>query len=152
MIAFFTKHPTIANLLMIAFLAIGAVAAPTLQRETLPRVEANKLEISVLFPGAAPEDVEDGICQRIEDAVDSVDGVVEVICESREGQGKATVEMAEGGNLDRFFADVKTEIDAIDDFPDETEQPTIKQLGRTDFVAAVAVTGPKELTDLRVYA
>ena len=152
MIAFFTKHPTIANLLMIAFLAIGAVAAPTLQRETLPRVEANKLEISVLFPGAAPEDVEDGICQRIEDAVDSVDGVVEVICESREGQGKATVEMAEGGNLDRFFADVKTEIDAIDDFPDEAEQPTIKQLGRTDFVAAVAVTGPKELTDLRVYA
>ncbi len=152
MISFFTKHPTIANLLMIAFLVIGAVAAPTLQRETLPRVEPNKLEIMVLFPGAAPDDVEDGICQRIEDAVDSVDGVVEVLCESREGQGKATVEMAEGGNLDRFFADVKTEIDAIDDFPDKAEQPTIKQLGRTDFVAAVAVTGPKNLTDLRVYA
>ncbi len=152
MIAFFTKHPTIANLLMIAFLAIGAVAAPTLQRETFPRTEPNKLEIMVLFPGAAPEDVEDGICQRIEDAVDSVDGVVEVLCESREGQGKATVEMAEGGNLDRFFADVKTEIDAIDDFPGEAEVPTIKQLGRTDLVAAVAVTGPKNLTDLRVYA
>ena len=152
MIEFFTKHPTIANLLMIAFLAVGAVAAPTLQRETFPRVEPNKLEIMVLFPGAAPEDVEDGICQRIEDAVDSVDGVVEVLCESREGQGKATVEMAEGGNLDRFFADVKTEIDAIDDFPDEAEEPTIKQLGRTDFVASVAVTGPQDLTDLRVYA
>ena len=60
--------------------------------------------------------------------------------------------MVEGSNLDRFFADVKTEVEAIDDFPDEIELPIIRQLGRTDFVASVAVTGPERMPDLKAYA
>ncbi len=152
MIKYFANHPTIANLLMIGFLALGAVNIPSLQRETFPRVAPSELEISVTYPGALPADVEDGICQRLEDAIDAVDGVAEVRCESREGLGRATVEMVEGGNLDRFFADVKTEVDAIDDFPDNAESPIIKQLGRTDNVASVAIIGPDSRPALRSYA
>lgn len=152
MIEFFARHPTIANLLMIAFLALGAVTVPTLQRETFPRVAPNKVEITVAYPGATPAEVEEGICQRLEDAVDAVDGVQEIRCEARENVGTATIEMVEGGNLDRFFADVKTEVDAIDDFPDSAEAPVIKQLGRTDAVASIAIAGPISRPELKTYA
>ncbi|MEM7776225.1 MAG: efflux RND transporter permease subunit [Pseudomonadota bacterium] len=152
MIAYFANHPTIANLLMIAFLAIGAVTAPTLQRETFPRIAPSKVEVKVVYPGATPAEVEEAICQRIEDAVDSVDGVHEVKCDSRENQATATIEMVEGGNLDRFFTDLKTEIDAISDFPENVETPILKQLGRTDAVTSVAIAGPTDRTTLKQYA
>ena len=152
MIRYFADHPTAANLLMAAFIVIGLVSAPTLQRETFPRIEPRRVEVNVVYPAARPEDIEEAICQRIEDAVDAVNNVAEVTCEAREGLGRAVIEMIEGSNLDRFFADVKTEVEAIDDFPDEIEQPTIRQLGRTDFVASVAVTGPQSMPDLKAYA
>ncbi len=152
MIRFFATHPTIANLLMIGFLAAGLYATPQLLRETLPRVEPRQVQITVAYPGAKPEDVEETICRRLEDAVDGVDNVTEVECEARENTATAVIEMVEGGNLDRFFSDVKTEIDAIDDFPDEVEDPIVKQLGRTDFVASVAVTGADQRPELKAYA
>ncbi|MEM9093687.1 MAG: efflux RND transporter permease subunit, partial [Pseudomonadota bacterium] len=144
MIDYFARHPTIANLLMIAFLAIGLVTAPGLQRETFPRIEPSRVQVSIVYPGARPETVEEVVCQRIEDAVDGVDDVEDIQCEAREGVATATITILEGRDLDRFFADVKTEVDAIDDFPELVETPIVKQLGRTDFVASVAITGPSE--------
>ena len=152
MIDYFAKHPTIANLLMIAFLAIGAVTFPTLQRETFPRIAADTIQVTVVYPGASPETVEEAICQRVEDAVDGVDGVGKVSCEAREATGIAKIEMREGFDLDRFSADIKTEIDAITDLPDSAEDPVIKQLGRTDFVASVAISGDIERPDLKLFA
>ncbi|MEM6547466.1 MAG: efflux RND transporter permease subunit [Pseudomonadota bacterium] len=152
MIAYFTRHPTIANLLMIALLAIGATILPTLQRETFPRIEPSRVQVTVAYPGARPETVEESVCQRIEDAIDGVDDVFEISCEAVEGRATAVVEMLEGVDLDRFASDVKTEIDGIDDFPDLVEEPIVKQLGRTDFVASVAVAGTMSRPDLKTYA
>ena len=152
MIRYFAAHPTAANLLMIAFIAAGLFAYPTLQRETFPRIDAKRVEINVVYPGARPEDIEEAICQRIEDAIDGVNNVAEVACESRESLARAVVEMAEGGDLDRFANDVKTEVDAIDTFPDQAEPPIIRQLGRTDFVVAIAVTGPDNKSTLKALA
>ncbi|MEM7237488.1 MAG: efflux RND transporter permease subunit [Pseudomonadota bacterium] len=152
MIAYFVRHPTIANLLMIGLLAVGATMLPTLQRETFPRVEPSRVQITAAYPGARPETVEEAICQRIEDAIDSVDDVYEITCESIEGIATAVVEMREGGELDRFSDDVKTEVDAISDFPELVEDIIVKQLGRTDFVASVAISGSMLRPDLKTYA
>ena len=152
MIRYFARHPTAANLVMIGFIVSGLFAAPILNRETFPRVEPNKVEIKVLNPGARAEDVEEAICQRIEDAIDGIDNVDEIICEAHEGRARAVVEMDEGTDFDRFTTDVRTEIDAITDFPDQAEDPVVKQLGRTDFVASVAVTGAASKPDLKAYA
>ena len=152
MIRYFARHRTAGNLVMFAFIIGGLFAAPVLQRETFPRVQPDKVEIQVLNPGARAEDVEEAICQRIEDAIDGIDNVAEVTCEAREGFARAVVEMAESGNFDRFTTDVRTEVDAITDFPDQAEEPVVKQLGRTDFVAAVALTGPASNPDLKAYA
>lgn len=152
MIRYFASHPTAANLVMVAFIVAGLFAAPLLQRETFPRIQPSKVQITVANPGTRAEDVEEAICRRIEDAVDAVDNVSEISCEAREGLAQATVEMVEGANLDRFTTDVRTEIDAITEFPDQAEDPVVKQLGRTDFVASVAVTGSVGKPDLKAFA
>ena len=152
MIRFFASHPTIANLLMILFLAAGLFVGPTLLRETFPRAALSEVEITVPYPGARPEEVETAICERIENALDAVTGLEEHSCEARENSARAVVGMREGDDFQAFVADIKSEIDAITDFPDRAEAATVKALGTTDFVASVAITGPASRVDLNDYA
>ena len=152
MIRFFAAHPTIANLLMTLFLVAGLFVAPTLLRETFPRAEQNQVEITVPYPGARPEDVESAICERIENALDAVTGIERQSCEAREGLARSVVKKREGEDFQSFVADVKSEIDAITDFPDRAEAARVRPLGQTDFVASVAVTGPDTRTGLKDYA
>ncbi len=152
MIRFFAAHPTIANLMMILFLASGIIAGPTLLRETFPRAAPSEVEISVAYPGARPEDVETAICTRIETALDAVSGIDRHSCEARENAAISVVRMREGESFQAFVASVTSEVDAISDFPDKADPPRIKPLGLTDFVASVAITGPTSRPDLQDYA
>ena len=152
MIRYFAAHPTAANLLMIGLLLIGAFSAPMVKRETFPEIPARDVEILVVYPGATPEEVEEAICQRIEDAVESIKNIEETRCDARENRGSATVKMVEGKSFDDFLNDIKTEVEAIDNFPSQAEDPVIRKLGQIDFVASVAVTGPMATPDLKAYA
>lgn len=152
MIRFFASHPTAANLLMVAIIILGVAAAPSVKRETFPEIPPDRIQVRVPYPGAGAVEVEEAICQRIEDAVDGVNDVEEVRCEAIEGVGTAVVEMREGADFDRFLGDVKTKVDAIDSFPGTAELPVVTQLGLTDFVVAVAVTGPMSASHLKAYA
>ena len=152
MIGFFAGHPTAANLLMLAFLIVGLAFAGTVKRETFPDIPADSVEVRVPFPGAAALEVEDAVCLRIQDVADAIDGREETRCEAREGLAVATLVMREGGDIDRFLNDVKAEIDGIQDFPAEAEAPVVRQLGRRDFVASIAVAGPLQPAGLKAYA
>ena len=103
MIRFFALHPTAANLLMVLLVALGVAALPSLQRETFPDFAPQEIEVRVVYPGAAAEDVEEAICLRLEDVIDTVNEVEEVRCEAREGVGMTVVRLREGGNFYRFL-------------------------------------------------
>lgn len=152
MIEYFARHRTAATLVMLALLTLGIFAYPSLQRETFPRIAPSKLQITAIWPGSRPEEVEQAICQRIEDAIDSVNNVSEIICEALEGVATVTVEKTDSVNLDRFTSDVTNAIDGISDFPENVERPVVTQLGRTDFVTSVAITGPEDKVSLKAYA
>ena len=152
MIRFFAAHPTAANLLLLSLIIIGLSALPSLQRETFPDFSAQEVEVVVPYPGASAEDVELAICQRLEDAMDTIDSIYEVRCQALESRGVAVAKMSEGGVFARFLDDVKTEVEAIDDFPNQVEQPIIRQRNRTDRVVSIAITGPMSVTDLKAYA
>ena len=152
MIAYFARHPTAANLLMLAFMAAGLVAMPSLLRETLPRIPADKVEVRVLYPGASTAKVEEAVCRRLEDAGDGVDDLKEIRCVAEESSARATLVMREGADIDRFETQIRSEVEAISDFPAETEDAVVTQLGLTDFVVSIALTGPMTPGDLKVYA
>ncbi len=152
MIRYFVNHPTAANLLMILLLLTGLLAGPSLLRETFPKAPPDEVEISVVYPGARPEDVESAICERIESALDAVTDIETHSCEAREGLARAVVRMREGADFQSFSADIRAEIDAIDDFPDRAEPARIRSLGLTEFVASVALTGPQSRPELQKLA
>ncbi len=150
-VGWFASHPTAANLLMLIFLFMGVLSLPQLRRETFPDFSSKSVQISVTYPGATAEEVEEAVCQRIEDALDSVINIEEVTSEARENSGIVVAEMRDTGDFTQFLSDVKTEVEAIDDFPEEAEAPVIKQLNKTDQVVSVAVTGPMSVPDLKLF-
>ncbi|MCU7933106.1 MAG: efflux RND transporter permease subunit [Candidatus Thiodiazotropha sp. (ex Codakia rugifera)] len=151
MINWFARHPNAANLLMASIMILGLTALPGLQRETLPEIQNDKVEVRVIYKGATADEVEDAICRRLEDALEGISNLDEMSCESREGLGVATAVMLEGAEMTRFLDDVNAEIDAIDDFPEQAELPVIEELGRTEPVISIAVTGPEDPVALKAY-
>jgi len=151
-IRFFALHPTAANLLMVMLLVVGLASMPSVKRETFPDIPPDKIQVVTAYPGASAAEVESAICERIEDAVDGISDIKEVSCEAKEGIAVARMEMHNGKDIERFLNDIKTEVDAIDSFPDTVEAPVVTQLGRTDFVVAVAVSGPMSVPHLKAYA
>ena len=123
----FAKHPTAANLLMLGLIVMGVVALPKMQRETFPEFGAHKVRISIVYPGATADQVEEAICVRVEDAISGVGFVEEVVAEAREGVGQIVVEMSEGGDEVEFLNELETEVNAIDDFPDRVEDPVLRE-------------------------
>ncbi|MDQ7048110.1 MAG: efflux RND transporter permease subunit [Enterobacterales bacterium] len=152
MIRFFAAHPTAANLLMLLFLGIGISTIPHLKRETFPLVNAYSAEIRVIYPGATPMDVEQGICLVLEDALDSISFVDEKKCQARQSLAILTIKMLEAGNFGRFLDDVKSAVDGISDLPTEAEIPTVTELGRLQNVISIALTADLPMPELKQLA
>lgn len=152
MIRWFAGHPTAANLLLVVFLAAGGFAAPTLLRETFPDFRPVEAEIVVAYPGALPEDVEAGICAPLWDGVQGVEALEVFTCTAQDNRAMAVATMAPQGDAARFISALRTEIDAIDTFPDRAEPPMVRELHRTDLVTSVAVSGDLPLVALDRYA
>ena len=152
MIAFFAKHPTAANLLMAIIIILGLTALPDIKRETFPDFQAKTVQITIVYPGATPAEASSALCLPIEDAIDGLDQLDELTCEARENIAIATVDMQEGGNIDKLVAEVKNEIDAIDSFPDGIELPIVEEKGRTDEVIHLAIQSDINEVELKEYA
>ena len=145
MIRFFAAHPTVGNILMMAIIAVGLVSLGSLNKESFPLLDASKVQVVVAYPGASPANVEDGICNPLEDATDGISFLEDRECDARDNRAIFTLEMAEGGTFRQFTDDVKTAVDGIQSFPDDAEDPVITQLGRVNHVANVAISS-KHLT------
>ncbi|MBU2630444.1 MAG: efflux RND transporter permease subunit, partial [Proteobacteria bacterium] len=150
-ISYMCAHPTAANLLMLLFLALGAISVTDLKRETFPDFSINAVEISVTYPGATADDVESSVCRRIEDAIDSVGNIAEIKSTAMENRASVLVEMVEGNDMIEFFNDIKTQVESIRDFPGEVEDVIVKRVNRTDQVVSVAVTGPMTPLHLKAF-
>jgi multidrug efflux pump subunit AcrB len=152
MIRWFAAHPTAANLLLILLLAAGLFAAPALKRETFPDYRPVEVGIEVAYRGASAADVEDAVCRRVHEALRGVDFLDELVCVAQDNLASATATMAPGGDPIRFLTDVDAEVNALTDLPARAERPVVRELHRSDLVAAVAVSGDMSLRQLENYA
>tara|TARA_R110001583_G_scaffold192800_1_gene359810 strand:+ start:13414 stop:16554 length:3141 start_codon:yes stop_codon:yes gene_type:complete len=152
MIRFFSAHPTAANLLMMLLLVIGLITLPQIKRETFPKVDAYSVQIQVPYPGATPLDVEQGICLTLEDALDGISFVEEKVCQARQNIGIMTIKMFEQGDFSKFLDDVNSAVDGISDFPTETEQAIVSEVGRVQNVISIALTADLPRAELKTLA
>lgn len=152
MIRWFADHPTAANLLLILLLAGGLYSAPSLKRETFPDYRPVEVSIDVVYRGANATDVEDAICRRLYDAVKGIDYLDEIKCVAQDNLARAVVSMQAKGNAIRFISDIDTEVNALTDLPARTEKPVVREMHRSDLVAAVAVYGDMATNQLENYA
>jgi multidrug efflux pump subunit AcrB len=151
-IRYFANHQTAANILMFIILLLGFLVLPTLTKETFPEIDTNKVQVSVAYPGASPSEVEEGICNRLEDATDGISFMEEQRCEARDNIGILTLDMQEEGDIQKFLDDVNSAIDGITDFPDNAEEPVIEELGRTKPVVSVAINADLAQPELKALA
>ena len=151
MIRFIASHPTVANILMIALIVIGLFALPNLNRETFPEFELERIQISVANSGSTAEEMEESVGQPIEDALAGIKHIDEIRATFQEGMASIVVDMADGGDLQTFLDDIRTEVDAITTLPSEANDPLIQILNRSTGVVSIAVTGSMSVQDLKEY-
>ncbi len=148
-IAWFAENSVAANLLMVVILASGLITIGGIELEIFPEFSADVVQVSVVYRGAAPEEVEEGVCVRIEEAVQSIEGIKRIRSTASENRGSVNIELIPGTDARRVLEDVKSAVDAIDTFPDETEQPLIQEVVLRRQVINVAVSGDADETTLK---
>ena len=151
-IAWFARNHVAANLLMALFVLGGLVSLPQLPKTTCPDIDVDMIAISVDYRGAAPAEVEEGVCARIEEAVDGVDSVDEIRATALEGVCLVSVELVSGGDLAKALDDVKNRVDSITTFPEETEKPIITKVTPARPVVDLALHGDVDERTLKELA
>lgn len=129
MIAWAIHQTPAMNTLMVGILAVGLLAGFQLRREEFPQFELELILVGVPYPGASPEEVESGICQKIEEAIRSVDGIKKVTSVALEGAGNVVIEVkTDVPSVQKVLNEIKSEVDRIPSFPDLAEEPGIQQV------------------------
>lgn len=126
-IAWFAYNPVAANLLMLLIMIVGLGAAFTIQRAMFPAIEIEVIFITAPYPGAAPEEVEQGVVLKIEEAINDLDGIKRVESDAFESYARIMIEPNEGMDLGKLLDEVQNRINAISYFPDGAEEPIVRQ-------------------------
>ena len=143
LIAYFAGNPVAANLLMVLLIVGGVLSGLHLVVQYYPDIEARRAVVSVLYPGASPQEVEEDINRRIEESVVGLPGVERVVATANQGLGKVTVEMATFADADSVFNDIQSAIDSIENFPPvRAEQPEVELRKVSHEVMTLAVVSP----------
>lgn len=148
-IAWMAGNSVAANLLMLVLLVGGLLMGLHIKQEIFPDFTLDTVNVSVSYPGASPEEVETGVIQAIEEAVQGLEGVDEIRSTASEGSASVAIEAVEGADITRLWQEIKSEIDRITTFPDEAEEPQTSIVERKRGVLSIALYGPVDEYTLR---
>jgi len=152
-IAWMAKNAIASNVLMLILIVGGLVTLSSgIKQEVFPEVELDVVSISVLYPGASPSEVEQGVVLAVEEAVRGIDGVKKVTSSAMEGQASTLVELLLGTDTDRALNDIKSAVDRITSFPENVERPTVSILSNRQQVISVVLYGDVDEATLRSVA
>jgi len=141
LISWFAGNHVAANLLMWFIIVAGLISISTMRKQTTPDFELNWIQIQVPYLGAAPQEVEEGVVIKIEEAIQDIQGIVEINSRANEGSGRVTIEVSRDVDINEVLTEVKTRVDAISTFPGLTEKPVIYKVEPDTPVIFVAIHG-----------
>lgn len=140
-INWFIHNPVASNLLMMILFMAGLLALPIIHQEEFPNIEVDAIQIKIPYLGAAPAEVEQSVCIRVEEAVEGSEGIDKIRSTASEGFCSVMIELVEGVDKSKVTNDIKSKVDAIDSFPSETEKPITSELTFLATVLEVAISG-----------
>ena len=140
-IRWFVNNSVASNLMMFFIILSGIATIPLLKMEVFPDIEVDIINVTAVYPGATPSDVENAVCIRIEERLQGLDGVKKITATASENVGSVNVEVLPGQDVTEMLDRVKAEVDAIDNFPEGVERPTVKQFIAIQATITVAVGG-----------
>jgi len=140
-IRWFILNTVAANLLMVFIIIAGIFTLSRLRMEVFPDITIPIINVSVIYPGASPEDIEESICVKVEEQVQGINGLKRITSSSNEGYGSINIEVENGYDIDEVKDEVKAQVDAITSFPDDAEKATIKSFDGQPEVITIAVHG-----------
>ncbi|MDR1484131.1 MAG: efflux RND transporter permease subunit [Planctomycetaceae bacterium] len=134
------------NILILAVIVFGAVSGSLLRRETFPNIDIEMIMVTVPYPGATPEEVENGICQKIEEAIQSINGIQKITSSASEGSASVMIELrSDEANVDRVLDNVKNAVDRVRiQFPDMAEPPVVQRAEFQETIISVGLIGPRD--------
>lgn len=148
-IAWFTRNPVAANLLMAVLLVGGALALLTVHQEEFPNINTQMVSITVPYLGAAPEESEQGVCVRIEEAIEGTEGIDKIHATAAEGACNVLAELDLEADANEALNEIKSRVDGINSFPAETEKPIVSKMVITRGVAQIAISGDTDERTLK---
>ena len=150
-IAWFAHNHVAANLLMFLMIVGGLFAMPSIQQKSFPDIDVDVVTVSVPYLGAAPEEVEEGVCIRIEEAIQGVGGIEQLTSTAAEGACSVGAELISGYEVDRALSEIKNAVDAIATFPEETEKPIVSHFIIKRNAIQIALSGDVDERTLKTY-
>ena len=135
------EHRVSVNLIMVFVIAAGLFTVLHMKREMFPQFSLDMIQIDVSYPGASPEEVEEGICIKIEEQLKSLEDIKAMYATALEGHGSVTIELSAGTDIIDKHNEIKTQIDLIDSFPVDAEDPVITEMKNNEPAIYVAVYG-----------
>ncbi|MDP0489880.1 MAG: efflux RND transporter permease subunit [Verrucomicrobiota bacterium JB023] len=138
-IKWFSRNHVAGNFLMLAVLLAGFTTWFKVRKEIFPETAIDALTVQIPYPNATPEEVERGVVIPVEEAIADVVGIKELSSTSAQGTGAVTVEVETGYDVRDVMDDVKTRVDAIDNFPEEAEKPILEEILITSPVMAITL-------------
>ncbi|MDF1562357.1 MAG: efflux RND transporter permease subunit [Deltaproteobacteria bacterium] len=148
-LAWFAHNSVAANVIMLILLVAGIFTLFNVREEVFPEVQFPVVVVTVPYPGASPEEVEDGLVLAIEEAIRDVEGIKEVTGSAREGVAVVAAELEEGANEDRGLADIKSAVDRITSFPEDAERPNVYLATNRSRVVSIVLYGDVDTHALR---
>jgi multidrug efflux pump subunit AcrB len=149
-IAWFAGNHVAANLLMAAILIGGVMTAPTIKQTIMPDFDFNYVSVTVVYPGASPEEIEKSVTIRIEEALEGVEGIKEINSSANEGATNLIIELADASDLSKALNEIESRIDGIVAFPEEIEEPIVTELQMRRGVLDIAIHGSLDEKSLKV--
>ena len=129
------------NLVMVFILVAGLMTVLGMRREMFPQFALDMINVSVTYPGASPEEVEEGVCIKIEEKIKGIEGITRIYATAREGHASVTAELSGDVVIRDVMDDIRTQVDLIDTFPEEAEDPVITEILNRDPAITVAIYG-----------
>jgi len=151
-LAWMAGNSVAANLLMMTFIVGGLMAVSGIRQEVFPSFDIDVISVRVVYPGASPSEVEQGIILSVEEAVRGLDGVKRVTSSAIDGVGSVNAELLSGADGNKVLQDIKNEIDRITSFPEEAEEPVVSLIVARKPVLSVIFYGDVDEAVLRSLA